>query len=203
MGLLRRALLGRLPVVLGLVLVGLVFAPSAVSAAQLDSVTVTGSGGDYSNINISAQSGTSGQNASGNVSFTVYGGLSIGGPVTCLRVTGADRGAGTVGSPTIAVITFQNTLSIPGTSTVELVDNGGNGTDILTGNLSNRAPTDCSPYTGLTATLTNGRAVVFDAPVLPTSKDQCKKGGWRNYPQFKNQGDCVSFVATHGKNQPG
>ena len=31
---------------------------------------------------------------------------------------------------------------------------------------------------------------------LPTSKDQCMNGGWRNYPQFKNQGDCVSFVET-------
>lgn len=28
----------------------------------------------------------------------------------------------------------------------------------------------------------------------PTSKAQCKNGGWRNFPQFKNQGDCVSFV---------
>jgi hypothetical protein len=51
--------------------------------------------------------------------------------------------------------------------------------------------------------LDDGHAVVFDAPQLPTSKDQCKNGGWRNFPQFKNQGDCVSFVATHGKNQPG
>lgn len=39
------------------------------------------------------------------------------------------------------------------------------------------------------------------APV-PTSKDQCKNGGWRNFPQFKNQGDCVSSVATGGKNPP-
>jgi dienelactone hydrolase len=38
---------------------------------------------------------------------------------------------------------------------------------------------------------------------LPTSKDHCKNGGWRNYPRFKNQGDCVSFVATGGKNPPG
>lgn len=37
---------------------------------------------------------------------------------------------------------------------------------------------------------------------LPTSKDQCKNGGWENYGVFKNQGDCVSFVATDGKNQP-
>jgi hypothetical protein len=27
-----------------------------------------------------------------------------------------------------------------------------------------------------------------------TSKSQCKKNGWRNYPLFKNQGQCVSFV---------
>jgi len=36
----------------------------------------------------------------------------------------------------------------------------------------------------------------------PTSKKQCKKGGWRTFPQFRNQGDCVSFVATGGKNPP-
>ena len=43
------------------------------------------------------------------------------------------------------------------------------------------------------------------APAAPTSADQCKKGGWKNYPTlgFKNQGDCVSYVATHGKNEPG
>ena len=27
-----------------------------------------------------------------------------------------------------------------------------------------------------------------------TSKSQCKNGGWRNFPQFRNQGQCVSFV---------
>ena len=37
----------------------------------------------------------------------------------------------------------------------------------------------------------------------PTSKKQCKKGGWRMFPQFRNQGDCVSFVVTGGKNPPG
>jgi hypothetical protein len=39
----------------------------------------------------------------------------------------------------------------------------------------------------------------------PTSKDQCKNGGWQNYTDangtpFKNQGDCVSYVATGGRN---
>jgi hypothetical protein len=46
-------------------------------------------------------------------------------------------------------------------------------------------------------TVTSTRAV-------PTTKDQCKKGGWRNFgTSFRNQGDCVSFVATNGKNEPG
>jgi hypothetical protein len=41
------------------------------------------------------------------------------------------------------------------------------------------------------------------APTTPTSKDQCKDG-WKSFtnPAFKNQGDCVSFVATGGKNPP-
>ena len=37
---------------------------------------------------------------------------------------------------------------------------------------------------------------------LPTDKDQCKHGGWEAFGVFKNQGDCVSFVATGGKNRP-
>ena len=36
----------------------------------------------------------------------------------------------------------------------------------------------------------------------PTSKDECKDGGWQKFdsPTFKNQGDCVSYVATGGRN---
>src|SRR5262245_32979642 len=30
----------------------------------------------------------------------------------------------------------------------------------------------------------------------PTSKDQCKNNGWKNFPQFKNQGECVSSVVS-------
>ena len=37
----------------------------------------------------------------------------------------------------------------------------------------------------------------------PTSKDQCKHDGWQAYGTFKSQGDCVSYVATNGKNAPG
>ena len=36
----------------------------------------------------------------------------------------------------------------------------------------------------------------------PTAADQCKNGGWAVFGIFKNQGDCVSYVATGGKNPP-
>jgi hypothetical protein len=39
-------------------------------------------------------------------------------------------------------------------------------------------------------------------PCLPTTTEECKNGGWRDFGVFKNQGDCVSFVATGGKNPP-
>jgi hypothetical protein len=38
---------------------------------------------------------------------------------------------------------------------------------------------------------------------VPTSKDQCKNGGWKAFGNFSNQGDCVSFVAAGGKSPPG
>ncbi len=186
-------------VALGVALMGLAFTPSASAAPPLDMVTATGSGGSFSNINISAQSGTSGQNPSGSVSFLFAGQIPVSGPVTCLSVTGPDRGGGTPTAPTTAILNYEDTTFLHQIESLELVDNGGNGADtiLLFGVSPPRAPTDCSPPTGQTlppTSLTNGRAIVFDAPVLPTSKEQCKNGGWRNFPQFKNQGDCVSFV---------
>src|SRR4051812_39548614 len=42
---------------------------------------------------------------------------------------------------------------------------------------------------------------VTEVPLVgpPTSKDQCKNGGWQtfNNPSFKNQGQCVSYVNHH------
>jgi DNA-binding beta-propeller fold protein YncE len=39
-----------------------------------------------------------------------------------------------------------------------------------------------------------GVVAVRPAPQVPTSKEQCKNGGWRNFPQFKNEGQCITFV---------
>jgi hypothetical protein len=50
-------------------------------------------------------------------------------------------------------------------------------------------------YAGQTFTKTI--AVTCDKP---TTSEQCKNGGWRSFGVFRNQGECVSFVATNGKN---
>ena len=42
-------------------------------------------------------------------------------------------------------------------------------------------------------------------PTAPDGRVACLEGGYENYPAlgFLNQGDCVSWVATSGKNEPG
>jgi hypothetical protein len=46
----------------------------------------------------------------------------------------------------------------------------------------------------------NGKAEVPAVPG-PASKNACKHGGWKTFtqPHFKNQGQCVAWVATHGR----
>ena len=48
----------------------------------------------------------------------------------------------------------------------------------------------------------NGTNTTYDfEPTIgpPTSKDQCKNGGWKrfNNPSFKNQGQCIAYVEHH------
>ena len=44
----------------------------------------------------------------------------------------------------------------------------------------------------------------FDLQLAYTGngKESCKNGGWRDYGAFRNQGDCVSYFATGGRNEP-
>ncbi len=195
----------RVQLVLGLALIGLMAAPSASNATSLlDTVTATGSSGHgtFAVIQISAQSSVTGTDVSGTGSFTV-GRVNVKGPVTCLRVSGPDRGGGTVGSPTTAILTVDS--SGAGVVTVKLIDNGGNGPDFMGAFPLSRSRLDCStpmpgPNQNVTDTLTNGRAIVFDAPPLPTSKAQCRLGGWQTVgSMFKNQGQCVAFVVQQAR----
>jgi hypothetical protein len=43
---------------------------------------------------------------------------------------------------------------------------------------------------------------VYRVNTNPTSATQCKNNGWKAYGVFKNQGDCVSFVASGAQNLP-
>jgi hypothetical protein len=53
-----------------------------------------------------------------------------------------------------------------------------------------------------TVTIFDNDGVAVLAGNLPATKDACKKDGWSSFGVFKNQGDCVSWVATGGKNPP-
>jgi hypothetical protein len=75
-----------------------------------------------------------------------------------------------------------------------------NDTPPQNGNCGFIAPTGC--YSDNSGSIT--AVITFVA----TSKGQCKQGGWRSLVDasktpFKNQGDCVSYVATGGKNPAG
>jgi hypothetical protein len=77
-----------------------------------------------------------------------------------------------------------------------VTDGGPGGPDVIDAfPTPGRLPGDCSPLSGgIVGDVLTGDIVVVDAPPLPTSKDQCKKGGWHTYGIFKNQGQCVAFV---------
>jgi hypothetical protein len=172
-------------------------------------------------LSIDARSGPSGEQPSGTLGWHVGGGLGPTwlGSVSCLAVSantavigfsGRHSFGGTtvnapiaglvrvadLGGPSSALDTFEWAVGSPGPN---------NGPPIP-------GPTDCSTYPGgftppsfppLPAVNDFGDVIVTDlSPPLPVSKDQCKNGGWRVYGIFKNQGDCVSFVATGGRNQP-
>ena len=184
---------------------GLVLALSVTDAAGFappspptDAVTATGNGTSYGDISISAQSGPGGENPRGQASFLLFRTEPVSGPVTCLNVTGPDAGAGTPGSPTDAVLNVQTEF---GVVTVELVDKGGDGTDTMSALGAGRAPGDCSPFhnAGLNDVLTSGRALVFDAPLRPTTAAQCRHDGWRAFG-FESEGRCVSFVVQSALN---
>jgi hypothetical protein len=166
------------------------------AAAQVpaqDSVSGSGvartSGTDTTfDFEIDARSGPSGENPTGQVTFrfTTDGSIFFSGPVTCLAVNG--------------------NFAILSVATLQFQAVGLEVTDSPSGDLIRGIPTgtsSCSPLgSAVNFEVISGDVVVTDARALPTSKDQCKNGGWRTYGVFKNQGDCVSFVATGGKNPP-
>src|SRR3954451_20097158 len=108
-------------------------AASAQAPGQ-DSVNMTGGPG-HANlvtvITLSATSGPSGENPSGQVEFLAFNLILTSGPVTCLAVRGKT-----------ATINFQDQTGGFGLITVEVVDNE---PDAFAANTIRSDPGDCSP----------------------------------------------------------
>ena len=78
-----------------------------------------------------------------------------------------------------------------------MVDNGGSGLDrfqYFPVPPENSQYLDCraNPPTDFGGPLI-GRAEVFDSPPPPTSKTQCRDGGFAQFG-FRSQGQCLTFV---------
>jgi len=173
-------------------------------------------------LDLDVRSSAGGENATGTVALGSLG-LTPGGSVTfaaeatCMSVSGRVATVGLNGTFHQGGQGFDAWIA----GLVRVVDAGGPASGADTIELAYRTadifgppppgPTTCSVFPGPFGrdpfffpdfTNATGDLVVTDAPSVPTTKGQCKNGGWQSYGVFKNQGDCVSFVATGGKNQP-
>ena len=223
----RERVMGRrvagLAVVLGLVLAPTAYGQVPPQDSVVGSAIVDESINAPEGIWIDAHSGPSGENPTGTVSLNRCVGSSgafcgpsgvKSGRVTCLNVQGNHAVVGFYGYPTIYG-GGDGPFTVVGLA--EVVDNGvGPAKHYLAYGATFADSDSAVPYTQCPSTLPYfGRQVpaspdsgfsqdftVTDAHPLPTSKDECKKGGWQTFGVFKNQGDCVSFVATGRKNPP-
>jgi hypothetical protein len=188
--------------------------PAAASAQAPAGDSVTGTLFDYERglgvIALDVRSGPAGENPTGTAHWHSGGGF---GPtwlvddVTCLAVDGNTAVFGFSGT-LIGGLAFE---SGPIAGLARVTDGGGPGSGLdsfewaqvagVVGDPPIPGPTDCSSYPAgfqpLGPTAFNsggGDIVIIDTPALPTSKDQCRNDGWRNFPQFKNQGECIAFV---------
>jgi hypothetical protein len=140
-----------------------------------------------------AHSGPSGEDPTGTVTVLAAGRFPAVAQVTCLRVIDNHASIGTtLGTDPRFFLWF-------------VEDNDSIGSDrfafLETSDLPIACPSGPPPGVPL-ITIGSGDIMVTDAQPLPSTRDQCKNGGWQIYGVFKNQGDCVSFVATGGKNPP-
>jgi hypothetical protein len=193
--------------------------PAGAQTPTGDSVLADFVGSDgFIVVRIEARSGPGGEQPVGTVRwFNVEGPIDQNweGTVTCLAASG---NTATVGfSGTYFPVGFFSTAPIAGL--IRVFDSGPAGPNQDTFEWAQvqgpadgapiPGPTDCrsnpstfSPTltgTGVPLVITNvgvtGDLIVTDAqPPRPTTKNQCKNGGWKTYGVFKNQGDCVSFV---------
>jgi hypothetical protein len=173
--------------VFGVVSALLVASSAAAQVPAQDSVTgsaTTGSGRGFTAFTFDVQSGPSGENPAGTVVFDTFFGRI--GPLdaVCLNVSG-NRASVLLRAPA-------NNSGIAGVAVA--VEDDGPGNDRIDFHVLTVLPSNCPVPAQVFEPTVFGDVTVVDAPPLPTSKEQCKNGGWRHFPAFRNQGDCVSFV---------
>jgi hypothetical protein len=142
---------------------------------------------------VEARSGPSGEDPSGYVTldFTVFrsANFHIERPVSCLSVSGNQ-----------AVVVFEldpDLSTFPAVGAIlEIEDNGRPGSDPRDTRYSGPVddPGSCAARFGFAdAEISEGDVTVTDAPPPPTSKSQCRNGGYAAFG-FKNQRQSVALV---------
>ena len=191
------ALVKRLIVAVGVCALAALCVP-AISAGQAPTQdSVVGSGSAHGPLRagvvdfaFDVRSGPSGEDVTGRVQATETYGVSLGGPIR-IDIDEAPLSLSVVGNTA--------EVSIP-SRCYRLVDNGPANSQLdELSFVTPSVPGDCSsppaPFFSFSAGVISGDIAVVDAqpPAQPTSKEQCKDGGWQQY-DFKNQGQCVAFV---------
>jgi hypothetical protein len=174
---------------------------AASAAAQVpgqDSVTGeirTGSERDAIRFTFDVRSGPSGETPTGTVAIFTFAAGPLGTfGVSCVGVS-ANRAT--------VVVPFPGAAPPTPAGIVIYVEDAVTGADRIDYDFVSMLPSSCpAPGTVIERPEAIGDVTVVDAQPVPTSRTQCAKGGWRGYRVFKNQGDCMSFVATKGKNPP-
>ena len=186
-------------------------APSgdSVTGNAFDCLQVLSSGFCTSaSVTTDAHSGPGGENPTGTIRYGFSGGTpsstSSGfGDVTCLSVAG--------NVATIGFAGFEDQgdgFIVYSAGFVTVVDAGAADSKLDRFGLlytwfdpsgPRPGPTDCTTPGATPYVNDRGDLTVVNTQALPTSKDQCKNGGWKTYGVFKNEGDCVSFVRHHAR----
>ena len=165
---------------------------AAPAAAQVPGDSVTGSGtarfftpdlaGLTVPFSIDVRSGPTGENPVGSMQLFI----AFDDP-TCLAIR---SGGGQVADE--AAINMRNTLF--GGRVVVRITGGTSGPRVIA-LASTSSPTDCAFYPPVSAAeVIEGDIAIVDAPARPTSKAQCKNGGWQAFAIFRNQGECIASL---------
>jgi hypothetical protein len=166
-------------------------APAGAQAPTGDSVVGSGTArfftpdlaGLTTSFAIDVRSGPSGENPVGSLQLLI----PFDDP-TCLAIR---SGGGQVADE--AAINLRNPVT--GVRVVFRIGGGTAGPRVIGATFAG-SPSDCGFYPPVSAAeVIEGSITIVDAPPLPTSKEQCRRDGWRAYG-FRTQGDCISFV-TH------